>query len=1269
MRQKCHTHVAFATCGHPTLGEEEHVMYRRLLHFLAIALCFSTPFFTSPVFAQDSCDESKAQCVQDRLQPVLAQPLHFGDIPQSARTKEGRVRVIVEMAVPEIDELSRASATTTMPMAADAALTSAIQTTAASILSNLPASTYTVTRQFRFVPMTALEVSAEGLARLQADPRIKAVYLDIPTPLPEYEIETQDDISERNQPNDTSQPLMADTIALIGADKAWERGYSGSGWHVAVLDTGIRRTHEFFQGKDIVEACFSQRSHCPNGQKTMTGTGAAAHYSSTYSGYDHGTHVAGIAVGNKPDETLFGVAKDADLIAVNVFSKFTASECGGSSPCVQAYTSDTLAGLEYVYGLRNTHNIGAVNMSLGGGRYYDYCDDDVRKQIIDNFFNSKIATIIATGNNSYCGSISSPSCISSAIGTMSSRKGDSQAFSSNWHSIVGDIFAPGDSINSSSGESDYSFSTRSGTSMAAPHVSGGMTILRNFNDENAVAENFSLITEKGTSITTRCADGGNKQRIYIDNFLNNIPLGISLDNTGLTWVTGGNAGWYGQDEVFIYGGSAARSGHITHRQDTWFSTTVTGPGVISFYWKVSSERWDYLNFYINDELQNRISEEVDWEAQHFVLPSGSHNLKWSYTKNSSINSGDDAAWVDKVNWIPVNHEDPIVYVTPNGEGDGSSWEDAYGNLQLAIEVAHIIPEINQVWVQSGIYKPTMFPNGGNSEREVHFSLRNDVSVYGGFSGNETELNERDYSTNETILSGDIGIEGDINDNAYHVFYHSGDTVLNSTALLDGFVITSGNANEGWGANSYGGGIYNKSSSPTLINLHICGNRASNRGGGIYNESSSPILENVTICDNFTSGSGGGIYNRDLSNIVITQSTISNNQASSGAGIYNLESEPIMNMILFKNNRATGSGGGIYSTNSKIVLKESLLHNNSSMSGGALYNDAGNGTIKNSTISNNIASSNGGGIYNRNTFSHQEIYNLTIFENQASRGGGIYNTDSSPNIRNSIFWGNAASISWAEDQIENSGVSNPVVGYSVIQDGYQGGTNIITLDPLLMHLENNGGYTKTHAIPANSSAYAISRDDGDEDWNGSPDKDQRGMARTTSGLRAIGAYEDIRYLVLFMPNGGTPPNLEPIHVVLNTTYGELPVITRAGYSFNGWFTESEGGTLITASTIVTTASDHAVHAQWTINTYTVTFKDHDGTTLETEEVTHGSAATAPEDPTRVGYTFTGWDTDFSNVTDNLTVTAQYQINTYTVTFKDHDDEELKTEQDRQPDRHG
>lgn len=93
---------------------------------------------------------------------------------------------------------------------------------------------------------------------------------------------------------------------------------------------------------------------------------------------------------------------------------------------------------------------------------------------------------------------------------------------------------------------------------------------------------------------------------------------------------------------------------------------------------------------------------------------------------------------------------------------------------------------------------------------------------------------------------------------------------------------------------------------------------------------------------------------------------------------------------------------------------------------------------------------------------------------------------------------------------------------------------------------------------------------------------------------------------------------------------------------------------------TTALDWYFICEYETATCTVTFKDWDGTILKTQTVEHGASATAPANPTRTGYTFTGWDKDFANVTSNLTVTAQYKINTYTVTFKDWDGTVLKTQ---------
>lgn len=98
--------------------------------------------------------------------------------------------------------------------------------------------------------------------------------------------------------------------------------------------------------------------------------------------------------------------------------------------------------------------------------------------------------------------------------------------------------------------------------------------------------------------------------------------------------------------------------------------------------------------------------------------------------------------------------------------------------------------------------------------------------------------------------------------------------------------------------------------------------------------------------------------------------------------------------------------------------------------------------------------------------------------------------------------------------------------------------------------------------------------------------------------------------------------------------------RVGHQFSGW---DKDFTNVTENLIV--------KAQYTLNKYNVTFVDYNGTVLKTQTVEHGAAATAPADPTRVGHTFKDWDKAFTGVTSDLTVTAQYTINSYTVTFVD------------------
>ena len=125
------------------------------------------------------------------------------------------------------------------------------------------------------------------------------------------------------------------------------------------------------------------------------------------------------------------------------------------------------------------------------------------------------------------------------------------------------------------------------------------------------------------------------------------PLGTALDNTGLTYSTGGDAAWFGQTEISSLGGSAAQSGHIGNSQTTYLATTATCSNV-SFKWKVSSEACcDGLTFYVDGSFYaTYFQNEGGWATISTPVTPGSHVLSWVYSRDSSDNWGYDAGWVD-----------------------------------------------------------------------------------------------------------------------------------------------------------------------------------------------------------------------------------------------------------------------------------------------------------------------------------------------------------------------------------------------------------------------------------------------------------------------------------------------------------------------------------------------------------------------------------------------------------------------------------------------
>ena len=233
--------------------------------------------------------------------------------------------------------------------------------------------------------------------------------------------------------------------------------------------------------------------------------------------------------------------------------------------------------------------------------------------------------------------------------------------------------------------------------------------------------------------------------------------------------------------------------------------------------------------------------------------------------------------------------DRLIFVDADAPspGNGSSWETAYTELETAVGQAAGADIAMEIWVAAGTYVPT---NPGDP-RSATFQLANGVLMYGGFAGTETRRCDRDPATSLTILSGDV--DGDdepdfVNndENVYHVVTTGG---TDWTAVLDGFIITGGNANASGGgmyniggsptisrcvfrANSAftGGGIWNIGGNPTLTNCLFTGNRAtwSMGGGAIYSGGGSPTLTNCTFAGNSAlSGNGGGMYNDQVSDIV------------------------------------------------------------------------------------------------------------------------------------------------------------------------------------------------------------------------------------------------------------------------------------------------------------------------------------------------------------------------------------------------------------------
>jgi len=412
----------------------------------------------------------------------------------------------------------------------------------------------------------------------------------------------------------------------------------------------------------------------------------------------------------------------------------------------------------------------------------------------------------------------------------------------------------------------------------------------------------------------------------------------------------------------------------------------------------------------------------------------------------------------------------VLYVdddAPAG-GDGASWDTPYRFLQDALaEAANSGGAVEEIRVGQGLYLPDRdeASPGGSGDRAASFLLLDGVALMGGFAGfGAPDPDERDVLLYPATLSGDLAGDDEpdfINndENSYHVVTASG---CDETALLDGFTISAGNADEV--GDDGGGGLYNEAGSPTLIDCFFFAN-AAGAGGGMYNEAASPTLIGCGFFFNAAVHVGAGMFNGFESHPTLSDCSFDVNASDdSGGGMYNyISCRPMLVYCAFSGNTAALYGGGMDNVilSDPTVIDCSFSGNTAGVWGGGMLNDESNATVINSVFAFNEALC-GGGVYNNNS-SGAAMINCMLIENAATRGGASGSVFSSPTITNCTFSANSASeeggamhndldsnprlancILWENSadtgpEIANAGDSIPKIGFCDIQgSGGSGG---------------------------------------------------------------------------------------------------------------------------------------------------------------------------------------------------------------------------------------
>ncbi len=316
------------------------------------------------------------------------------------------------------------------------------------------------------------------------------------------------------------------------------------------------------------------------------------------------------------------------------------------------------------------------------------------------------------------------------------------------------------------------------------------------------------------------------------------------------------------------------------------------------------------------------------------------NLGWSGSGNDYYSINDVAGYhnneavVMNIYPLEINADDNgIIYVTPDGGGDGSSWSYATSNLEYA--TARACESSVRVWVKTGIYY------GDTTNANGAFLIYKNNRVYGGFAGDETpdfNLDDRDFESNPTILDGQ---------NARRVVYQTDHFQNHEYSIWDGFTIRNGSAGAGAGA-------------------YLCCNSR---------------FENCKFLDNTANGFGGGAYVisafYDNATVKFTKCTFEGNYGSLGGAICDMTGAYLLNCRLTDNAAMTKGGAYYIYANKESKIVNTIFDHNTANLGGAMYNK-GKITVINCDFVDNQSVENGGGIYNESKYN--KFYNSVFWGN-------------------------------------------------------------------------------------------------------------------------------------------------------------------------------------------------------------------------------------------------------------------------------------------------